>query len=158
MAVNHVDGMTFAGTLVCPVCAAYSVSAKVGWLSIPCAVTALPVCISILLAARFLTYLVMGFVLRLADSWNPWFQTAFSFPFLLLYFLSPILSAVVAVLTTGYLAILLGSFGDQLGGWAGVCVLWLAAVLSVSVSLLLYKWWVVFTHKWLAFPSIENAE
>ena len=158
MAVNHVDGMTFAGMLVCPICAACSVSAKAGWLTIPCVVAALPVCISILFAARALTYLAMGFVLRLAERWNPWVQTVLSFPLLLLYFVSPIVSAMAAILATGYLAILLASFGGHIGDWAGVCVLLLAAVLSVPVSLLLCKWWIVYTCKWLAFPNIENAE
>ena len=158
MAVNHVDGITFAGMLVCPICAAYSVSAKVGWLTIPCVAAALPVCISILFAAWALTYLAMGFAVRLAERWNPWAQTVSSFPFLLLYLVAPILSAMAAIFVTGYLAILLASFGGQLGDWTRGCVLFLVAVVSVPVSLVICKWWIIYTYKWLAFPNIENAE
>ena len=158
MAVNHVDGMTFAGMLVCPVFAAYLVSAKIGWLTIPSVIAALPMCISILFAARAFTYLAMGVLLRLAERWNSWVQMAFSFPFLLLYLVSPILSAMVAIFTTCYLAVFLASFADHLGDWSAFCVLSIAAVLSVPMSLLLYKWFIVITHKWLAFPDIEKAE
>ena len=158
MAVNHVDGMTFAGVLVCPVFAAYLINEKAGWFATPCVLSALPVCISVLFAARALTYLAMGSAIRLGERANPWVQTVFSFPFLLLYLVSPILSATVAIFATGYLAILLASLGGNLGDWAGLCVLSLAAVLSVPVSLVFCKWWIVRTYKWLAFLRIENAE
>ena len=148
MAVNHADGMTFAGVLVCPILVVVNlIGAGAGWLTFPCVVAVSPVCFAILYLGRKLAYLITGVGLHFVQPMKSWLQRILMAPFFFLYFALPICGIVVAVFASTYAATYLADFASHLGGWTGFAMASMAAVISASGIVACCKSWLRYAAK-----------
>lgn len=142
MAVNNVDGPTFAGAALCPLLAGgFAMASGTGWLTVPCAVTASPVGFATLYVGRKLIYSILGVGLRFAPRKPRWYHEIVAA--LLLYpifFFAPPACVFAAVCVTTYSTIYLADVARDAGGWAGFMSVSVTAFGSIGVTVAFYKW------------------
>ena len=140
MAVNHADGCTWSGAIVCPVCASGLLFyGGTGWLSMPCVVVSLPVCLVVLYVSRVLTYLLADVGLRLTQPAKSVWRIVAFVPFFLLYMVLPPLGVLVAFQATIVIARQCAALAVQTGGWSGDVIISLVALVAALVSAVFWQ-------------------
>ena len=141
MAVNHVDGTTFAGAIVCPTFAVILGGGAAGWIAVPCVIAALPVSFVVLLGTRSLSYVVLGGVVRLAKGPHSRSREIAAWPLAVVYLALPLVGVATAVFSTSLAVLSLAKFASQLGGWSAFALLGVADLVSIAFLVMVCRQW-----------------